>query len=70
MAQAILVELDLGKDSSAYLHLPETFVLKVYDPKVDPHRLPEDPRPARPWTLEAETTAAAAREEQNRGRDP
>ncbi|KIL64964.1 hypothetical protein M378DRAFT_1040324 [Amanita muscaria Koide BX008] len=68
--QVILVELDPGKSSSAYLYLPQTFILKVFDPKFFSHRLPKGSRPARPWTLEAETTAAAAREEQNRGRDP
>ncbi|KAM6490132.1 hypothetical protein JOM56_014451 [Amanita muscaria] len=70
MGQAVLVELDPGKDSSAYLHLPETFVLKVYDPKFDPHRLLRRSRLGRPWTLDGETTAVAARKEHNRGRDP
>ncbi|KIL59575.1 hypothetical protein M378DRAFT_169078 [Amanita muscaria Koide BX008] len=69
MGQAILVELDPGNDSSV-LYLPQTFILKVFDPKFFSHRLPKGSRPARPWTLEAETTAAAARKEQNRGRDP
>ncbi|KIL61608.1 hypothetical protein M378DRAFT_166726 [Amanita muscaria Koide BX008] len=70
MAQAILVEHDPGKDSSANLHLPETFLLKVYDPKFYSHRLPQGSSPARPWTLEAEMTAAAERQEENLGRDP
>ncbi|KAM6490134.1 hypothetical protein JOM56_014453 [Amanita muscaria] len=70
MGQVILVELDPGKNSSAYLSLPQMFILKVFDPRFYSHRLLEGSRPARPWTLEAETTAAAARKEQNRGRDP
>ncbi|KAM6494990.1 hypothetical protein JOM56_009613 [Amanita muscaria] len=65
MAQAILVELDPGNDSSAYLYLPQTFILKVFDPRFYSDRLPDGP-----WTLEAETATAAARKEQNRGRDP
>ncbi|KAM6494986.1 hypothetical protein JOM56_009609 [Amanita muscaria] len=70
MGQVILVELDPGKNCSAYLYLPQTFILKVFDPRFYSHRLLEGSRPARPWTLETETTAAAARKEQNRGRDP
>ncbi|KIL64947.1 hypothetical protein M378DRAFT_162513 [Amanita muscaria Koide BX008] len=70
MGQTILVELDPGKNSSAYLFLPQTFILKVLDTKFYSYRLPKGSSPARPWTLGAEITAAAARKKQNRSRDP
>ena len=43
--------------------LPKTFLTKIYDPKFFSHRLAQRWRPARPWSVEAESKAAAARRE-------
>ena len=71
MSQAIVVERcgENEKDNStshsesSSCPLPKTFVAKIYDPKFLSHRLPQCSRPARPWSVEAECKAAAARRE-------
>jgi hypothetical protein len=70
MAQVILVK-RIGEDQvSKTLQLPSTFILKIYDPRFYSHRLLNGPRPARPWTFDAEKLAADIRAEQSRTRDP
>jgi len=67
MSQAILVERcgenERDNSISHSCRLPKTFLVKIYDPKFFSHRLARCQRPARPWSLEAESKAAAARRE-------
>ena len=74
MSQAILVERsgqNEKEDSTARSHqLPEQFLTKIYDPRFYSHRLARHWRPARPWSLEAESEAASARRKRGISRDP
>jgi hypothetical protein len=72
MAQVILATHTENNENLATneLHLPKIFVLKVYDPRFYSHRLPDEIRPARPWTLEAERASADARNQQTDAPQP
>lgn len=62
MAQVIQACIEENeKQPNMALGLPETFALKIYDPRFYSHRLPYGSMPARPWTLEAERAAADIR---------
>ena len=71
MSQVILVERsgEIEKDNNSHSCrlLPKTFLAKIYDPRFISHRLAQPWRPARPWSVEAENKAAAARRQP---RDP
>ena len=73
MSQVILVERsgNIEKDNNSISHscrlLPKTFLAKIYDPRFFSHRRARSWRPARTWSAEAESKAAAARRQP---RDP
>ena len=65
ISQVLLCQPAKFIDESSYptpIQLPDTFIVKVYDPKYMDNRLPFKSRPARPWSLEAEQAAATRRE--------